>query len=232
MASLPDEKNITIDTLVHAVQWGDLPTVERAVEELGFSPDACDQDGCSLLHWAAINNRLSIAKYLVGKGANVAVTGGNNKENPLQWCIRSSTCSEILCYFLTEESSIVDKSIYGCDALMIAVQSEQLNAAFILLNAGADPNTVDNNSDTPLYWLLRKYVSSPTLESVEMQRLLLRFRASVTHKAKDGCNAMHILAAAGQKMDLPSALSLYLAGDDTMMEAKNAENLTPQQVGA
>jgi ankyrin repeat protein len=220
----------TLGTLVHAIQWGDLNHVENAVEKFGFSVDSVDVDGCSLLHWAAINNRLDIARYLVNKGANSHVTGGNNNENPLQWCVRSSNCLALLTLFLNEGVSMTHKSIYGCDTLMIAVQCEQLNAVLALLHAGADVNTVEINGDTPLYWLLRKYSSAPTLEFIEMQRLLHRFNASVTHRANDGCNALHIIAGAGARLDLGSALLVYRAGDDAMLEAKNANNLTPHEV--
>lgn len=220
----------TVESLVHAVQWGDIQHVEAAIEQHGMSPDTRDVDGCSLLHWAAINNRLAIAKYLVSKGANAHITGGNNNENPLQWSLRCNYGCDILTYFLNEECSITHKSVHGCDALMIAVQSEQLYAVLLLLNAGADVNTADNNGDTPLYWLLRKYSASPTYEFLDLQRLLLRFNASVTHRAKDGCNALHILALAGKGIDLGSALLVYKAGNEAMVESKNADGLTPKEI--
>lgn len=220
----------SVKSLIHAVQWGDIGYVETLIDKMAISVDTVDEDGCSLLHWAAINNRLEIAKYLISKGANVHITGGQNNENPLQWSVRCSCCTGMLSLLLHEEVSIFHKSIYGCDALMIAVQCEQINAVLFLLNAGADVNTVEKNGDTPLYWLLRKYSSCPTFEFVEIQRLLHRFNASVLHRASDGCNALHIVALAGVRMDLGSALLVYLAGDDSMLETKNADNLTPYQV--
>ena len=227
-----DNNNVeyTTNGLVHAVQWGDLSYVEVAVDQNNFSPDTTDVDGCSLLHWAAINNRLEVAKYLISKGANVNSVGGNNMENPLQWALRCSTCTELLSLLISEEASITHKSIYGCDALMIAVQCNQLNASLVILNAGADPNTTDNNGDTPLYWMLRKFFSNPNMEFLELQRLLLRFNASVMHKSNDGCNALHLVAGGGRNFNTGSALLVYLAGSDSMLEAKNASKLTPYEV--
>lgn len=230
MATEQSDSGYTVENLIHAVQWGDFNQVESSIERHGFSVNSLDSDGCSLLHWAAINGRLNIAKYLVNKGANVHLTGGNNNENPLQWSVRSKNSISVLSLLLSEGASITHKSVYGCDALMIAVQSEQLNAVLALLHAGADVNTVEMNGDTPLYWLLRKYSSCPTIEFIELQRLLHRFGASVSHRSNDGCNALHIIAGSGPQVDFGSALMVYRAGDDEMLDARNANNETPYQV--
>lgn len=195
-----------------------------------MSADSIDGDHCSLLHWAAINNRIQIVQFLITKHANINVVGGNNKEIPIQWALRCKHCAPLVCILLAEESNIKHKSTYGCDALFVAVQCNQVNAAFILLNAGADPNTVDKNGDTPLYWVLKKYIREPTHDGIEMLRLLLRFKASVTHIAADGGNAIHILAAAPAPLDMSMAHLIYLAGDDAMLEVKNRDSCTPYNV--
>lgn len=219
----------TRESLVRAVQFGEIEHVEAAIEKHGLSANTRDADGCSLLQWAAINNRLRIAKYLVSKGADVHVTGGNNDENALQWSVRCASGTEILSFFLDERVSITHKSVYGCDALMIAVQCGQLHASLLLLSAGADVNTVDNFGNTPLYWLLRQGRNNSSTESLNIQRLLLRFNASVSHKANDGNNGLHLLAASGRDVDLGTAFSLCMVDDDAI-EARNTVNLTPSQV--
>lgn len=225
-----DDVEYTVEKLIHAVQWGDAAYVETAVQSFGFSVDTTDDDKCSLLHWAAINNRVQIVQFLISRSANVNAVGGKNKEIPLQWALRCKFCAPLTCMLLAEESAVKHKSTYGCDSLFIAVQCNQVNAAFILLNAGADPNTVDNNGDTPLYWVLKKYTREPTNEGIELLRLLIRFKASVTHLSGDGGNSLHILAAAPQPMDLATAHLIYLAGSDAMLDVKNSENCTPYEV--
>ena len=44
--------------------------------------------GCSLLHWAALNNRVRISQYLINHGAIINISGGILGESPLQWAIR------------------------------------------------------------------------------------------------------------------------------------------------
>lgn len=48
---------------VEACQRGSLEALEVTFKE-GVTPDACDADGCSLLHWAAINNRIPVVARL------------------------------------------------------------------------------------------------------------------------------------------------------------------------
>lgn len=45
-------------------------------------------DGVTLLHWAAINDRIKIAEYLISKGAKIDAVGGNLNSTPLYWAIR------------------------------------------------------------------------------------------------------------------------------------------------
>lgn len=45
-------------------------------------------DNITLLHWAAINNRVDIAKYLINKGAKIDAIGGALNSTPLHWAVR------------------------------------------------------------------------------------------------------------------------------------------------
>mmetsp|Transcript_421 Transcript_421/g.733 ORF Transcript_421/g.733 Transcript_421/m.733 type:complete len:708 (+) Transcript_421:38-2161(+) len=223
----------SVDSLVHAVQWGDLSFVEKAIDSFGMSPDTTDADGCSLLHWAAINNRIEIVRYLFGKKANVSVIGGKNQETALQWALRCKNCATLVHLFLAEGIDIHHKSSYGCDALFVAVQCGQLKATFMLLHAGANPDTLDANGDTPLYWLLRKPTSR---ESVDLQRLLLKFHASTTHQShNDGSNALHILCLSKDKdIEVYCAELVYFAAvakgdyeEQRLNNSVNKLNVTP-----
>eukprot|EP01031_Cornospumella_fuschlensis_P033321 gene33321-40307_t len=81
------------DKIIKAVQYGDLKFVETAVEIHHVSVDLKDKDDCSLLHWAAINNRVEIIEFLLHRKANVNSVGGENKEIPLQWAVRQAHCA-------------------------------------------------------------------------------------------------------------------------------------------
>lgn len=74
--------------IIRAVQYGDFAFVKESIENCKELVHVNDKDGCSLLHWAAINNRTSIASYLIKYGANVNIQGGDLQETPLHWAVR------------------------------------------------------------------------------------------------------------------------------------------------
>ncbi len=121
--------------LVIAAQEGDIQTLISFVNgKLDIPVDAnfCDSDGCSLLHWAAINNHKSIVDILLDAGANINITGGILGETPLQWAIRKNYIK--LSYYLIEKGANIHiKSAEGLDALQVAARHcIYINNLFIL----------------------------------------------------------------------------------------------------
>jgi palmitoyltransferase len=169
-------EDYSVNGIVKAVQYGKSEIVEKALLEKNISPDACDESGCSLLHWAAINNRSTIVKFLISKGANVNIVGGTLKEIPLQWAIRNGRYCQLVQFLIEAGSDLHHKNVHGADALQVAVRCGNLNMVFQLLVAGASPNTSTAQGDTPLLYLIKEKL---TPESVDLIRLLLNFHADV-----------------------------------------------------
>jgi ankyrin repeat protein len=226
----------TFEQVLEAVKNGNDAAVEEYFEH-GFAAGSVGADGYTLLHWAALYDRASVVNYLLLKSKDVVdVVGGRNQETALQLALRANCCSLAALHPLISEShthSLQNKDLQGQDALSISVQKYNLPVAFLLLDAGADPNTVDASGDTPLYWLLRQTHSE---ESLELQRLLLRFDASVTQQAyRDGSNALHLIALAGEETHSRSALLVFLSGskdltsEEQLMTSTNFQNLTPAE---
>jgi ankyrin repeat protein len=71
---------------VNAVQEGYIHELSGALAAgLG---KATSEDGVTLLHWAAYNNRIAIARLLIESGADVNIKGGTLEETPLMWAMR------------------------------------------------------------------------------------------------------------------------------------------------
>lgn len=70
------------------LQYGSLERVTELVEA-GADVNQPDSETVTLLHWAAINNRKDIVKYLIAKGAEVDAIGGELASTPLHWATRS-----------------------------------------------------------------------------------------------------------------------------------------------
>eukprot|EP00981_Chlorochromonas_danica_P007082 scaffold1551_cov164-Ochromonas_danica.AAC.10 len=224
-ASPEDFKDI--DKVVKAVQHGDLKFLETAIEVYHVSVDIKDKDDCTFLHWAAINNRVQIIEFLLHQKANVNVVGGVNQEIPLQWAVRHAHCTAAVNLLLLEGSNVHHRSAYGYDALFLAVQASHLHIVYMLLQAGANANTIDSQGDTPLYWLLKHDTGH---QSIDIQRLLLRFHASVTLRGHEDRVALHYIAESGRKLDLQSAFLIYMANySNAVIGAKSAHGLTPYE---
>lgn len=58
------------------------------VEKEGADVMRGDEEGITVLHWAAINNRIPVASYFIQKGAHVNAMGGELKSTPIHWATR------------------------------------------------------------------------------------------------------------------------------------------------
>lgn len=180
---------ITENSIIQAVQYGNISFVQDNISN--FSPYILDNFKCSLFHWAAINNRINIMNFLIDHLINlqkkemkntddnlliniINKSGGDLNEIPLQWAVRNHNNTYMVKLLLSIGSNILHKNIFGFDALFIAVEANSLHIAYMLLNNGADPNTTNNDGNTPLNWLLLNHAA----DSIEMQRLLLKFNAN------------------------------------------------------
>lgn len=55
-----------------------------------------DSETVTLLHWAAINNRLDIIQFLLDRGATVDAVGGELQATPLHWATRQSHLAAVV----------------------------------------------------------------------------------------------------------------------------------------
>jgi hypothetical protein len=140
--------------IVSAVQLGDLDVIVDAIETKIVDAKAVDRDGCSLLHWAAINNRCEIATYLLGNGADVNAAGGVLQEIPLAWAVRKGFHSMVL-LLLQAGSRVNHPNKSQMTVLHLAFKLGDLNLIFMLLHYGADPSARDRTGDSLLLWLIK-----------------------------------------------------------------------------
>lgn len=103
-----------------AVQEGDLELVKEAISERLVSVNALDRDGCSFLHWAAINNRVAIAQYLIENGLVHTGAGGVLGESPLQWAVRKKYYVMMDLIFQRAHCNLSHQANNGSDALHLA----------------------------------------------------------------------------------------------------------------
>ena len=94
---------------------------------------------------------------------------------------------------------------------------------------GANPDTTDNDGDTPLIWLLKNKVTSTGTAQQELVKLLLRFGAAPAAKhSVDGNTALHVMVTT--KVDLRTAFLVYEAAGPAAKTVTNNNGLTPYTV--
>ena len=107
--------------LIKSAQQGLIQDLRDGIEKYKFSPSSTDSDGCSLLHWAAINNQLQAVSYLIDSGADVNLKGGILGETPLLWGIRAG--SILVVDLLTKKGADLKLKSSEClDALQLATR--------------------------------------------------------------------------------------------------------------
>ncbi|PIO76153.1 ankyrin repeat protein [Teladorsagia circumcincta] len=133
---------------VEACQRGSLEALEAALQE-GVVPNACDVDGCSLLHWAAINNRIPVVQRLLELGANPNVVGGLLVSSPLHWAARVGHVSSSA--LLIKAGAVCNvRDTQGYTPIHLAVQSNQPTLVAYLLEKFDYCKDITDNSGIEL----------------------------------------------------------------------------------
>ena len=114
-----DNSEDFLDVLT-AVQEGEFEVVQEVIGGRFVSANALDKTGCSLLHWAAINNRVVIARLLIEHGLAKSSPGGVLGETPLHWAMRKRYYIMMELIFKHTQCDLHIKSSQGNDVLFLA----------------------------------------------------------------------------------------------------------------
>ena len=90
---------------ISAVQYG---YYDRVVELIEPDPSLASTPGngnITLLHWAAINNRVQVAWYLLSKGAHIDAYGGELTSTPLHWAARNGKL-QMVAFLVTRQAQV------------------------------------------------------------------------------------------------------------------------------
>ncbi|CAK8676959.1 palmitoyltransferase ZDHHC17-like [Clavelina lepadiformis] len=204
--------------IVKCTQYGIISRCKELLEA-GYDVRTPDADNITLLHWAAINNRLDIARYYISLGAVVDVLGGDLLATPLHWAIREGHIQMVVLLLQFGADPGV-RDAEGCAAIHVAVQCGQTAVVAYLIAKGTDVDLYDAHGKTPLMWATwRTYGVDPT-------RTLLSLYASVNMKDLVQHNTPLHLACLSQNTNV--VMLLIQAGAD--LDAKNDLEETPLDI--
>ncbi|CAI5644674.1 putative palmitoyltransferase ZDHHC13 isoform X1 [Oreochromis niloticus] len=201
--------------IVKASQFGILERCKELVEA-GYDVRQPDKENVTLLHWAAINNRLELVKYYISKGAIVDQLGGDLNSTPLHWAIRQGHLPMVIQLMrYGADPSVADGE--GYRALHLAILFQHMAIAAYLIAKGQEVDGPDCNGQTPLMLAAQKIIGP------EPTNFLIKNNASVSAVDKVNRNTpLHCAVLAG---NVDAAHILLEAG--ASVEAENINGHTP-----
>lgn len=137
--------------LVQACQVGDFRKVNQLITSGEASVLETAPDGVTPLHWAAINNRLNICRYLLDQGASIDAKGGDLQGTPLHWACRTGLVY-IVHLLISRGADPLRTDSQGFNALHLAVHSSNVLLVIYLLHLEMPVDPTDMGDRTPLHW--------------------------------------------------------------------------------
>eukprot|EP00833_Pecoramyces_ruminatium_P011769 jgi/Orpsp1_1/1185801/evm.model.c7180000095352.1 len=185
-------------TLHQASQRGLFEVVRNLILSNKAGVNDKDDQNCTALHWAAINNHLEIAKFLLIHGARVDEKGGDLMATPLHWATRSGYLQMVtLLYKHHADPNIIDNQ--GYNALHLAIHGGYPMITLYLISLGMKVDVLDPMDRTPLMWTA--YLGN----SLECARVLIRMGADVNLVDKTKFTALH-WAITSRHMDVAKVI--------------------------
>ncbi|KAH1026999.1 palmitoyltransferase Hip14 [Dendroctonus ponderosae] len=166
----PVETDYSGFDVVKATQYGAVFRVKELIEA-GYDVNQKDSETVTLLHWAAINNRKEIIKYLIDKGAEVNAVGGELHATPLHWATRQGHLDACV-ILMNANADPALRDAEGCSCLHLAAQFGHTALVAYFVARGVSPDSADRTGMTPLMWAVWKICS------LDPTRLLLTLGAN------------------------------------------------------
>ncbi|VDM97130.1 unnamed protein product [Thelazia callipaeda] len=145
-----------------AAQFGNITRLQELLDSGECAPDTLDTDDCSLLHWAAINNRLLVARILIDRGCNVNAIGGVLASTPLHWAARHGH-TRMVALLVSHGANLHIRDVEGFTPLHVAIQFGKTPTAAYLIAAGQSVDERDETMMTPAMWAAYKIYSHDPL---------------------------------------------------------------------
>ena len=123
--------------------------LKRTLRELGWDFGKLESDGETPLAMAAFANALSVAKYLVGQGADVNAKDSDGSV-PLRWAASGNALS-VAKFLVAQGADVNAKDNNAITPLHSAAYENALSVAKYLVGQGADVHAKRSDGGTPLH---------------------------------------------------------------------------------
>ncbi|KAJ2895785.1 hypothetical protein MKZ38_006178 [Zalerion maritima] len=171
------------EDIMQLARLGDMAGMEKLFEAGEYDATYADDQGITMLHWAAINNQYAMCKFLIEKGSGINKKGGDSMATPLQWA--AQRCHYYTINLLLQHGAdplITDNQ--GYNTLHISTFHGNVFVVVLLLHQGIPVDVPDSFGHTGLMW--SAYKGFP-----QCVDLFLRWGANVHATDEEGFTALH-----------------------------------------
>ena len=209
-AEMPDDDG---QTLLTWAAFHRQPDAVRLLARFGADPNARDRYGAGALMGAAATGDITLAEFLIERGAEADAIGPSWAKAALAYAAGAGQ-TEATRWFLERFGLGMD---LGASALTAAASGNYLEVVRLLLDAGVDADAYTSylHGRRALMWAAWK-------GNVEMARLLLERGADVNATESPGRSAILFAAGAGRKRVIPLLIEQGVAPeqkDKALLEA-------------
>lgn len=212
-----EELNPTLAQFMAACQEGQLDTVRALISSRQVAAGDTFSLGVTALHWAAINNRLSVVRYLMENEhsrADPNTRGGNLGATALHWACRNGLVYVVHYLLLATDADPTLKDSQQYNALHLAVHSSNITLVVyvVLACVGEGPAKIyidepDGIGCTPLHWAAYQ-------GDILSVNALLKYGADVSKCDRTLMTPLHWAFIRGSK---PVLAALLAAGADILV---------------
>ncbi len=141
------------EPIIEAAKIGDLETVKTILAGKPSKLNALDEGKYTPLHWACIRAHWDVAEYLIEKGADVNVQGGDGG-TPLNWAVHHDHV-EIVTLMIEKGAKLNVQNQWGMTELHTAIWRGCIHVVETLLDQGSDPLIRTKEGWTAMHYAFR-----------------------------------------------------------------------------
>ncbi|MDH5386304.1 MAG: ankyrin repeat domain-containing protein [Candidatus Aminicenantes bacterium] len=141
------------ESIVEAAKKGDLQTVKTILLKDPSKLDATDKNNYTSLHWACMRAHWDVVKYLIERGADLNVVGGDGGTQ-INWAVHHDNVP-IIKLMVEKGAKLNIRNQWGMTELHTAIWRGNINVVEYLLDNGSDPNIKTNEGWTAMHYAYR-----------------------------------------------------------------------------
>jgi hypothetical protein len=141
------------EPIVEAAKNGDLQTVKTILAKDPSKLNATDESKYTALHWASMRAHWDVAEFLIEKGADLNVVGGDGGTQ-INWAVHHDNV-DIIKLMVEKGAKLNIRNRWGMTELHTAIWRGCIHVVEYLLDQGSDPMVRTNEGWTAMHYAFR-----------------------------------------------------------------------------